>query len=177
MRGPSILKPGENDCLARRFISLVLFMVLILGFVSGCGKKGDPVPLRFSPPEVVSNLRAEKVEQGIKLRWSTAITDGSFKIFRSEQFPDEEICEGCPRNYNVVSELAIGDPKLSHEASSRNYSWIDFNVASENDYFYRIVVCDASGFCSELSDTVSVTGKKKSLMKENERNGNIDNQR
>jgi predicted small lipoprotein YifL len=111
----------KKICLSRRFLSLWL-IVFVLGFVLGCGKKGDPVPLRFIPPQVVSNLRAEKVEQGIKLHWSTAIADGTFKIFRSEQFPDEEICEGCPRDYNVVSELGSGDSKLLHEASSRNYS-------------------------------------------------------
>ncbi len=167
----------KDFCLSKRFLSLLWLIVFVLGFVPGCGKKGDPVPLRFSPPQVVSNLQAEKVEQGIKLLWSTTIADGSFKIFRSEQFQDEEICEGCPRDYTVVSELAVGDPKLSHKPSSRDFSWIDVNVANENSYFYRIVVCDASGFCSEPSNTVDVPGIKKPLIKENGQNGNNDNQR
>jgi len=139
--------------------------VLILGYLAGCGKKADPVPLRYDLPLAISDLRAEKKEQGIELRWSAAIPEGRFKILRSEQFPDEEICVDCPRNYVVVHELATGDPQLLYENASHMYSWIDTVVKVENSYFYRIVVCNASGFCSEPSNTVTVPKKEPSEVK------------
>jgi len=130
--------------------------VLIFGYLAGCGKKADPVPLRYDLPLSISDLRAEKKEQGIELRWSAAIPEGRFKILRSEQFPDEEICVDCPRNYVVVHEPSPGDPQLRYEKAGHTYSWIDTAVKVENSYFYRIVVCNASGFCSEPSNSVTV---------------------
>jgi len=146
----------EHCRISGRYIFPLMLGVLIFGYLAGCGKKADPVPLRYDLPLSISDLRAEKKEQGIELRWSAAIPEGRFKILRSEQFPDEEICVDCPRNYVVVHEPSPGDPQLRYEKAGHTYSWIDTAVKVENSYFYRIVVCNASGFCSEPSNSVTV---------------------
>jgi len=157
----SLLKSAESCRLSGGWIAVLWLGLLILGCISGCGKKGDPVPPRLALPPAVSDLRSEKKEQGIELHWTTAIPDGSFKILRSERFPDEEDCIDCPRNYVVISELSDGDPQLRNDQSSGTYTWIDASVKSENSYFYRIVVCDASGFCSEPSNIVDASRSQK----------------
>ncbi|SEM15095.1 hypothetical protein SAMN04489760_10596 [Syntrophus gentianae] len=155
----------EKGLLWRRCLSFLLFGVLILGWIPGCGKKADPIPLRIVVPPAISDLRAEKKDRGIELRWSTAIEEGRFKILRSEQFPDEEVCQDCPRNYVVVQEMNIGESQLRYDRKKDLYSWIDPAVKVENSYFYRIVVCNASGYCSEPSNVIMVPANLRSDVK------------
>jgi len=153
MRFP-LLKVRKNSGFSRHLAFVLCLVILTAGFIQGCGKKADPVPFRYVAPSTITDLRLDKKEQGIELFWSSSISDGSFKILRSEQFPDEEICVDCPKNYLVISELAADDPKLNREVSGQRYSWFDTTVKAENSYSYRVVVCNASGFCSEPSNTV-----------------------
>ncbi|OPY84039.1 MAG: hypothetical protein A4E72_02430 [Syntrophus sp. PtaU1.Bin208] len=155
----------EKGRLWGRCLFFLLFGVLILGWIPGCGKKADPVPLRIVVPPAISDLRAEIKDRGIELRWSTAIEEGRFIILRSVQFPDEEVCEDCPRNYVVVQEMNIGEPQLRYDRKKGLYSWIDPAVKVENGYFYRIVVCSASGYCSELSNVMAIPAKTRSDVK------------
>jgi len=163
---PLRLHLAEYRRLGGRCLVPLMLVALILGCLAGCGKKADPLPLRHALPSVISDLRAEKKEQGIELRFSMVLAEGRFKVLRSEQFPDEEICVDCPRHYVVVQESAIGDPQLRYENANRTWSWIDRTVKVENSYFYRIVVCDASGFCSEPSNIAAVLKKQPGEVKE-----------
>ena len=154
-RFSSCLRGRDNP--SGRWISVLWLMVLIPGLIMGCGKKADPMPLRLSVPQVVNDLRAERTEEGIVLQWTAAISEGSFRILRSEQYPEEEICVDCPRNYVVISELTANDPKAKNKGSGVDYSWIDTAVKKENRYAYQVIVCNASGFCggpSNIADAV-----------------------
>ncbi|OPY83750.1 MAG: hypothetical protein A4E70_00002 [Syntrophus sp. PtaU1.Bin005] len=151
-----------------RFLAVLLLAGAILGWIPGCGKKADPVPLRMVVPSAVSDLRAERSGQGIELRWSADIPEGRFKILRSEQFPDEDLCEGCPRNYVVIQELNPGDPGQKYEGAGRRYLWTDTDVKVDNSYFYRIVVCNALGYCSEPSGSVALQTMQQGDLKEHE---------
>src|SRR5512137_2564557 len=104
MRLP-ILKVRKDHGFPGHLAFVLCFVILTAGLIQGCGKKADPVPLRYVAPSTITELRLEKKEQGIELFWSASISDGSFKILRSEQFPDEEVCVDCPKNYMIISEL------------------------------------------------------------------------
>jgi len=151
-----ILKPGEDLGFPRRLTFFLCFVFLTAGLIQACGKKANPVPFRYAAPPAITDLRLDKKEQGIELFRSSSISEGSFKILRSEQFPDEEVCVDCPKNYLVIGEPATDDPRLKREDSDRRYSWFDTTVKSGNSYSYRVVACDASGLCSEPSNTLDV---------------------
>jgi len=154
---PSISGSRRKCSLTGCVISVIWCIVLIGGLIQGCGKKADPFPLRISMPRVISDLRAERKEEGIVLSWTAKISEGSFRILRNEQFPDEEVCADCPRNYTVVSDLTTDDPHLIRKGSDHSYSWIDASVKKENSYSYQVVVCNASGVCGGASNIVDVS--------------------
>ena len=167
MRHFRMHSPGRRPSLGR-YLAVLLLGGAILWWIQGCGKKADPVPLKMVVPPAVSDLRAERSGQGIELRWSTVISEGRFKILRSEQFPDEDLCEDCPRNYVVIQELNTGDSGLKYEGAGNQYLWTDTEVKVDNSYFYRIVVCNALGYCSEPSGSVALHTAQQDDLKEHE---------
>lgn len=153
---PSRSSSRDGSRLSRFGRPVLWLAVLIAGLMSGCGKKADPIPLRLAVPQVISDLRADSRGETIVLSWTAAISEGSFRILRSERFPDEETCADCPRNFVVAGEQAVELSPIIHEGSSRSFSWNDNSVKEGNSYSYRVVVCSGSGICGEPSNIVDI---------------------
>lgn len=92
----------------RRIVAfLILFDLMALIFLEGCGRKAPPVPPGTIRPRAVRDLSGTMTAEGIGLSWSapTKNTDGSpltmikgFQIFKAE-IRQEDFCEGCPVSF------------------------------------------------------------------------------
>ncbi len=141
-------------------LACVWLFVVVAALMAGCGKKGDPIPLRGSLPPAVSDLRAERSEGGIRLDWTAKISEGSVRVLRSVELSDEESCPDCPRNDEVISEMAVDDPELIRGDVKQSYSWIDREAAGEKGYVYRVILCNERGFCGEPSNSAEARKEK-----------------
>lgn len=137
--------------------SVVFMMLLLIAIFQGCGKKGDPIPDKVLLPKAISNLEAKHGQGGIILRWSAeehGVLTG-FRITRSEVGTASGSCPACPGEYTLIADLSLEDPKLTREGKGA-FSYIDATVEPGRIYSYRVVVCNASGGCSEASNIVEI---------------------
>jgi hypothetical protein len=148
----------------------LLCSVLVLGAVlCGCGKKGDPRPSGIAPPKAISDLKASLADSTVVLRWSVPDAKGGiqkYRIERSEFRAKGATCPDCPLEYTVLAEIALNDPKLKKEGANM-VTYVDSGIKAGYFYAYRVITCDAWGFCSEASNIGEVvvspttTGGKK----------------
>lgn len=68
----------------------------------------------------------------------------------------------------MIQELNTGDSGLKYEGAGNQYLWTDTEVKVDNSYFYRIVVCNALGYCSEPSGSVALHTAQQDDLKEHE---------
>jgi hypothetical protein len=88
--------------------------LLVVLTVSGCGKKGDPIPPRLILPPPITGLTAESVAEGIQLGWSASGPIGRidhFRIIRGDAAV-EQACPGCPQEYRPLATPKVADPSL-----------------------------------------------------------------
>lgn len=90
-----------------RLFSGIAAVILVMNLaVSGCGKKGDPLPPRVTLPSAISDLNAVFVPVGVELRWSVpgkGGISGNFKILRSEMADGGRACPGCPQDFKLLA--------------------------------------------------------------------------
>jgi hypothetical protein len=137
--------------------SVMITMLLLIAIFQGCGKKGDPIPDKVLLPKAISNLEAKHGQGGIILRWSLEEHEvlAGFRITRSEGGTASGSCPACPGEYTLIADLSLEDPKLTREGKGA-FSYIDATVEPGRIYSYRVVVCNASGGCSEASNIVEI---------------------
>ena len=132
-------------------------MLFLIAIFQGCGKKGDPIPEKILLPKAISNLEAKHGQGGIILRWSVeehGVLAG-FRITRREVGTVSDSCPDCPGEYTLIADLSLFDPKLTREGKDA-FSYLDATVEPGRIYSYRVVVCNASGGCSEASNIVGI---------------------
>ncbi|MDI6777466.1 MAG: hypothetical protein QMD03_09605 [Syntrophales bacterium] len=135
----------------------IITIFLLVAVFQGCGKKGDPIPDKVLLPKAISDLEAQRSEEGIVLRWSVEGygTLAGFKITRSEVGEVSRSCPGCPQEYILLADLSLPDQKLTKEGNG-TFSYIDSAIEPGRLYAYRVIVCNTSGGCSEASNIAQV---------------------
>jgi hypothetical protein len=134
-------------------VVMVVTAILLLN-VTGCGKKGDPVPPRVKLPAPITDLRVGSVSGGVALGWSINGPSGdvgSFKILRSVTLDGSQACPGCPQDYRLFGTLTPTDERLRREGE-KGLRYLDTEVRDGGYYSYRIAVCNRTGQCSEASN-------------------------
>src|ERR1700747_2351030 len=113
--------------------SIFVIVMMLLGGVSSCGKKGDPRAPELATPKTITNLTARSEANGIALTWSrpTEYVDGkelkdlaSFVIFRKEVSPS---CPDCPVPYRQLTTVNVEDREKF--VRQKQYRYDDQEVA------------------------------------------------
>lgn len=141
----------------RPSVPIISFILVLLIFLPGCGKKGDPLPPDVATPPPVSHLAAGLAEQGIVLTWDIPrMTAGGerFRIFRREL--DATECPGCTQEYGPIADFAVTECTVTDGAQC---SWQDAAVKPDRLYGYRVAVCTGSGYCGAAPDEVIIRSK------------------
>jgi hypothetical protein len=141
---------------------LVLIFALVLAFLPlGCGKKADPRAPELATPQVIDNLTARSVANGVALSWRrpTEYVDGSelkdlaaFVIFRKEISPT---CPDCPVPYRPLTTLDVEDQERF--VKQKQYRYVDEEVQDKMTYRYRVSSQLRDGSLSEPSNEVQIS--------------------
>ncbi len=144
-------------------IVAVLFLaVFSLALLGGCGKKGDPVPPRYTLPPAVTDLKASYSDGSITLTWTMppkAEYISKVRISRSELEVVGEQCPGCPRQFLLIAGFAGGDPRIFLE-KEKGYRFVDTAVKTGRLYTYKVILCDSHDLCSGDSNTAEAKMKE-----------------
>jgi hypothetical protein len=138
----------------RLFLGIAAVILVMSLAVSGCGKKGDPLPPRVKLPTAISDLNAASVPAGVELRWSVPGKGeiiGSFKILRSEAADGGQACHGCPQDYRLLAAPTVADGRL-HNKGNGAFRYVDTDIREGRFYSYRVVVCAPAGYCGDASN-------------------------
>jgi predicted small lipoprotein YifL len=144
--------------LSRRSISRCALAALLFFAMAaaGCGKKGDPIPPRFTPPPAIAGLAADSVAEGILLGWPAPGPIGGidhFRIVRGEASADKA-CPGCPQEYRPLATPKVNDQALRRTGEGM-FGYLDGAVTEDRFYSYRVSACDSRGHCGEPSAPVN----------------------
>jgi len=142
----------------RSWVALALTLALAS---LACGRKADPRAPELATPQVIENLRATSVANGVALTWRrpTAYVDGSdlkdlvgFVIFRKDISPT---CIDCPVPYRPLTEVDVEDQQRF--VRQKQYRFIDEQVKDQMTYRYRVSSQLKDGSLSAPSNEVEIT--------------------
>lgn len=98
-----------------KYGATVLLVFLLIGSISGCGKKRPPVPPPKYRPAAVSDLMHRINRQTLTLSWSIPDTDSSksavidgCRVYRARQSLLESDCTTCPVPFVSVADIPVG---------------------------------------------------------------------
>jgi hypothetical protein len=141
---------------------LFLVFLLVLAFLTpGCGKKADPRAPELATPQVIDNLTARSVANGVALTWRrpTEYVDGSelkdlaaFVIFRKDISPT---CPDCPVPYRPLTTLDVEDQEKF--VKQKQYRYVDEEVQDKMTYRYRVSSQLRDGSLSQPSNEVQIS--------------------
>jgi predicted small lipoprotein YifL len=96
----------------------VILISAVLGismFLSGCGKKGPPVPPRQVVLPAVNDLESVLEDDRVILTWTVPETKekkgpfiSGFVVHKAKNPVQESECKNCPVKYNAVAEIMAG---------------------------------------------------------------------
>ncbi|MFO7560080.1 MAG: lipoprotein [Desulfobacterales bacterium] len=134
--------------------ALVVAMILLL---SGCGKKGPPVPPRHEIPPPVTDLSWEINQQILTLSWTvpkveSPIRLAGFKIYRSRKRLSVSDCPDCPGIFEPVADRVIKNPISRDQGGERKMYTEDLETDSR--YEYKVVAYTENGISSPDSNIV-----------------------
>jgi len=142
----------------RSWVALALTLALA---PLACGRKADPRAPELATPQVIENLRATSVANGVALTWRrpTAYVDGSdlkdlvgFVIFRKDISPT---CIDCPVPYRPLTEVDVEDQQRF--VKQKQYRFVDEQVKDQMTYRYRVSSQLKDGSLSAPSNEVEIT--------------------
>ena len=133
----------------------LIFLLLFLSCLSGCGKTGDPRPMRMTVTAAKgpSMLSLDQSGCGVILMWTLGEDKSvpeTVKIYRSDFNVAEGDCKDCPGTRNLVAELSREQLSYIREYDG-SYVYFDKTVQKDFVYKYVMVVCSGKGSCSEPS--------------------------
>ena len=115
-------------------------LLLVLSFLSGCGRKGPPLPFGMMPPPAVSDLKKHIDGYTITLTWSIpqlkkggneSFSDG-FYIYRSKK-KEDAVCENCPQRFKLMADIPIVGEKNDRQMSYKE------TLESGYRYIFKVV--------------------------------------
>jgi hypothetical protein len=140
---------------------LLVFALVLAFFPLGCGKKADPRAPELATPQVIDNLTARSVANGVALTWRrpTEYVDGSelkdlaaFVIFRKDISPT---CPDCPVPYRPLTTLDVEDQEKF--VKQKQYRYVDEEVQDKMTYRYRVSSQLRDGSLSQPSNEVQIS--------------------
>jgi hypothetical protein len=139
-----------------------LVFALVLAFLPlGCGKKTDPRAPELATPQVIDNLAARSVANGVALTWRrpTEYVDGTelkdlagFLIYRKDISPT---CPDCPVPYRPLTTLDVEDQERF--VKQKQYRYVDEEVQDRMTYRYRVSSQLKDGSLSQPSNEVEIS--------------------
>jgi hypothetical protein len=143
-----------------RFLFLICVGFLILSL--GCGKKAPPVAPEARVPPAIKDLRAEVIEDKVRLTWSVPkkgnkVFEGleHFGVYKYRWHSSVEMCPGCPIPFQHFLDIKLDDPKPARVEGGRVICYD--NVEADHRHAYKVVVYHKSGGVSEDSNIVRIT--------------------
>jgi hypothetical protein len=135
----------------------LLFGLVLMMLMTGCGLKANPVPKASA---VLQNqgeqtLTASAEGNAVVLTWRMENPDGRVRhltIEKSQLGSAGNICGDCPRTFEKVRRLTVGD------VMKNDYRFTDPLVEKGKIYRYRLKLCDRADVCRE-SQTVDIDFK------------------
>ncbi|MEW5910601.1 MAG: hypothetical protein AB1659_12420 [Thermodesulfobacteriota bacterium] len=141
------------------FIRILLIFPLVLCILTGCGKKGPPVPPGAKPVPPIADLRVTLGNNRIWLSWS--IPDDvkkmkteikGFSIYRSKTSSSEPECTDCPAAYKRIAQIPhVSQTKISGTEVPISY---EDRVEPGNRYIYTVSLILEDGRESPASNPV-----------------------
>jgi hypothetical protein len=126
----------------------------MLILLTGCGLKGNPVPLSAVSYQqrIVQNMKAISSGEAVILKWDFYNTDVKIKyinIERSEVGSAGNECKDCPRTFERIGQIPVG--RIMENKESNIHSFTDKKVVQGKTYNYRLMLCDNFNICLESS--------------------------
>ena len=140
----------------------VLSILVTVGMIWGCGKKGPPVPPTGSRTPSVKDLTYEISQNTIKLSWTIPQPDETaqlpitgFLIYRSQQPVLEAACPNCPILFKHIGDVPFRGPGSGQSGKIP----ITFTQTIEPGYryIYKVHGYSAHGIRSKISNFVQFT--------------------
>jgi predicted small lipoprotein YifL len=117
-----------------------LCLVLILG-MTGCGRKGPPLPPQYEEPPIVGDLQYEIKDNTVALRWSAPAlqkqkenTAAGARLYRSRTSLKETGCKNCPPVFLMIRSIPLQSGVMQYtERLEHGYR-----------YTYKVVLYDSN---------------------------------
>ena len=139
-----------------------LSILVTVGMIWGCGKKGPPVPPTGSMPPSVGDLAHSISNNTVELSWTIPQPDETarlpitgFLIFRSQQSEAEAACINCPTLYKNIADVPAMEPVSDPSGKAP----ITFTQTIEPGYryIYKVHGYSTDGIRSKTSNIVEFT--------------------
>jgi hypothetical protein len=134
----------------------ILYCLVLLIIVTGCGLKGNPVASTsaLDYKNLVKNMEASILNDGVVLKWDFYNKDGIINdifIEKSEVGSAGNECKGCPRTYERIGRMSVME-SAGQDKKFKTFNFTDKKVERDKIYNYRLMLCDADNFCVEASN-------------------------
>ena len=136
-------------------------MIIIAFLLSGCGKKGPPIPPGRKPVPAVSDLKYSIDENILTLAWTipgekeiekTAFN--GFIVYRYKRPFSDSLCKKCPKLFQEVSNIPA-DIKIDKPGyENKNFKYCE-KIEKGYVYTYKVVLCTKDGVQSRDSNYIS----------------------
>jgi len=129
---------------------IAVALAMCMSFAA-CGRKAPPRPPHLVVPKV-SDLKANPAGNQIQLSWTVPDPRADVartRILKSSLQVEKGDCPGCPRQFEVISELLPPDIKPENGVAK----FTDYNVKVGFLYTYKLALCNSSRICGEESNT------------------------
>lgn len=142
-------------------------MVLVLiavGSVASCGKKGDPTPVPRQPPAGIRGLTATATADGVLLEWTLKAAPAPdsaemhIQLWRARRDPGKDVCPGGPKDYLLLIKAPAAD-FAGADGKPGSCRYLDRTAARGARYDYRIELGAPGGAAIASSPTVGITFK------------------
>jgi len=133
--------------------SNLLWSIVLLFLMNGCGLKANPEPRASSVMQMqsVPTLVAKTEENSVLLTWSLENADRKnhyVNIEKSDMGEKGKVCRNCPLAFEKITGVTV-------QKKNNLYSFADSSVEKGRIYSYRLMFCDQAGIC-RVSETVEI---------------------
>lgn len=140
--------------------------------LTGCGKKGAPLPPEGLVPEEVTSVRAKGVNGSLLISWNIPRknSDGSdlvdlagFKLYKKSGSAE---CIKCPSEaYPVYVDIDLEAPGAAI-VKEKTITFVDSDLQGNKHYSYKVAPYNKSGYFGAFSKAINVNWKSPPLAPE-----------